>query len=156
MWYLCHGQIAAVTEERGIPNFIVIPTEYRNEEDLPGFDHFPHLYGPEYPPTPANAVTTGAAHITTSGTMYPAQLQESTQNNGSPPGLARASEVVSSDITRLAPPAEIGEVELQQMYKKMLQNIFQSNLESLSNHMIRATFDLAANAHNKSTLLQYW
>ena len=24
MWYLCHGQIAAVTEERGIPNFIGI------------------------------------------------------------------------------------------------------------------------------------
>ena len=78
MWHLCHGQIAAVTESRGIPNYLEIPTEYLEEEELPGYDPFPALYGEEYPPTPANAVTTGATHITTSGTMYPAQLQEST------------------------------------------------------------------------------
>ena len=88
--------------------------------------------------------------------MHPAQLQESTQTNGPPPGLTRASAVVSSDITRLATTDPIGEVELQPMYKKMLQNIFQSNLESLSTDMIRATFDLAANAYNRSTLQQYW
>ena len=38
MWYLCHGQIAAVTEERGLPNFLVIPREHLNEEDLPGYE----------------------------------------------------------------------------------------------------------------------
>ena len=65
MWYLCHGQIAAVTEERGLPNFLVIPREHLNEEDLPGYDPLEDLYGAEIPPTtPANAVTTGATNIT--------------------------------------------------------------------------------------------
>ena len=124
---------------------------------MPGFNHFPLLYGEEYPETPANAAPTGATHpTTTAGTMFPAQLQESTQTNGPPPGLARAREIVSSDITRLATTDPIGEVELQQMYKKMLQNIFQANLESLSIDMIRATFDLAENSTNRSTLHQYW
>ena len=77
MWKLCHGQIATVTASRGNPNFIVIPEEYLEEEDRPGYDSFAVRYGSEFPATPANAGADSSTIQATAGTMQTAQLQKS-------------------------------------------------------------------------------
>jgi len=156
MWKLCYGQIATVTASRGNPNFIVIPEEYLEEEDRPGYDSFAVRYGSDFPTTPANAETDGSNMQATAGTMQTAQLQKSTLENRQTPGLANAIEVVQGDVRRLEAIAPMSELDLQSIYKQILRTIFQSNLAELSNDMIQATFQLTANEQNRRNLLQRW
>ena len=101
------------------------------EEDRPDYDSFVVRYGSDYPETLANAGPTLPSVQATAGLMRTAQLQESSHNDVQAHGTANALQVVQGDMTRLSSVDQIGEIELQNIYKQTLRSIFHANLDTL-------------------------
>ena len=81
--------------------------------------------------------------------MLPAQLQESSHNDMQAHGTANALQVVQGDMTRLSSVDQIGEIELQNIYKQTLRSIFHANLVTLSKGLFITTFSHRANDYIK-------
>jgi hypothetical protein len=132
------------------PNTVIIPAEYRQEDDA-----FAAKYGDDEitPDTPVVGDIPSAPHAS-AGTMFSAQLRQT--NTPGPRQQAEAMKLVQGDLSRLTSMETLSSTDLNMTYKQTLVSLFRNNLTTLSHDLVASTLNRARNDTNREILLQWW